>query len=182
MRQASAMVALLLAGLAMAGCAEERTDPEPADPREKLGLPNRAQPLDPHRFDPARVEEGDSVGPWEITALDLRPGVGPAEWVGTASFSGEVEIWGRAQAHPDADLGILCFLADEASAERIPRMVGDERIPWFCFENQEEAAEALDPARMADRVRITVSNYIYRYARTDIHDSARLEEADLEDG
>ncbi len=182
MRRAATPVALILAGLAMAGCAEERPDPEPADPRAGLEPRDEGYPLDPHRFDPATAAEGDSVGPWEITLLDLTPGIGPAEWVGTVTFSGEVELLGRAQPHPDADLDILCFLADEASAERIPRMAGDDRIPWFCFANQEEAADALDPVRMADRVRVIVSDYTYRYARTDIHDSARLEEADVGDG
>ena len=182
MKWGAASMALILAGLALTGCPGERADSEPADPRAELEPPNRAPPLDPHRFDPATAAEGDSVGPWEITSLDLTPGIGPAEWVGTVTFSGEVELRGRAQPHPDADLDILCFLVDEASRERIPRMTGDERIPWFCFTNQEEAADALDPARMADRVRVIVSNYTYRYARTDIHDSARLEEADVEDG
>lgn len=39
--------------------------------------------------------------------------------------------------------GTLCFFADKASAQYIPRSKNDQRMPWFCFTNQDAAKTKL---------------------------------------
>lgn len=39
--------------------------------------------------------------------------------------------------------GTLCFVADKASAQYIPRTKDDQRMPWFCFTNQDAAKTKL---------------------------------------
>jgi hypothetical protein len=64
----------------------------------------------------------------------------PGEWVGTARFTSMITINGRTVRHPDGDdYPFPCFEADSASARPLPRWAGDERRPWFCFENREHA-------------------------------------------
>lgn len=107
---------------------------------------------------------------------------------GTITVSGKYHEWS-----PDGLLGgILCFYPDETTGHLIPRDPdmwgpgqGDERIPWFCFKDQEKAKEMFglnDDEIFSDKTveclegkaTVTVSNYVVDKMESSVFDTAEL--------
>lgn len=95
-------------------------------------------------FDPATIQVGARVGAMSLDSIEVRAAFDSTR-VGTARFSGLVEVRGAKLRHFDSDVDALCFEADSASAARLPRWAGDERRSWFCFANRAAAQSALGP-------------------------------------
>jgi hypothetical protein len=95
-------------------------------------------------------------------------------WVGTVRFTGELILSGQTLRHFDADSRALCFEADSASAARMPRWAGDERRPWFCFENQAEAVRVLGPPSEGVQVTIAIEAFTIHRGLSDEVNSARF--------
>src|SRR5688500_17653829 len=92
-----------------------------------------------NRFDPARAQPGDTVASLVLDSID-RQRTPSGEWIGSARFAGAMLVSGRTFRHPDGDdYPFPCFEVDSASAAQLPRWAGDERRPWFCFENAADA-------------------------------------------
>jgi len=96
--------------------------------------------------------------------------------IGTARFSGQLELSGWTKRHFEADLRDvdICFEADSTSAARMPRWRGDERRAWFCFENQTEARRMLGPPSDSTPTTVIVDRFNLRRGLTDEVNSARL--------
>ena len=60
-----------------------------------------------------------------------------------------------------------------AAAHVLPRFPLDERIPWFCFSNQEDVVELLD-GRAVPRATIVIDEYRTTRSFTDAYDTARF--------
>ena len=124
-------------------------------------------------FDPATARVGDTVVGLVID--EIRPErASTGDWVGSARFRGEVHLDGRTFAHPDgADYPYPCFEADTTSALRLPRWKGDDRRPWFCFENAADASAALGttPGRVHS---ILIERFTIHRNLSDAVNSARF--------
>ena len=126
------------------------------------------------RFDPHTLRPGARVGSLVVQSVEARRAV-DGSWVGTARFAGELKVTGRRRPHPDPELGAVCFEVDEGSAAAIPRWAGDERRPWFCFDNAEEARRLL-PHTAADARPVTavVDGFAIHRGLSDEVNSAHL--------
>lgn len=160
-----------LVAAALSGCGSE---PDPSRDRggsevEESGAETAHGPI----IDPA-VQVGDTIGGLEIVSATLSPAAGEAGvWVGEVRFSGVVHLSGRRRPHPsDEELGAACFFPDSSSASRLPRLRSDERVSWLCFTNPEAAESlAVDPSSTQQ---ITVDDYRYHFAFSDVFNTARL--------
>lgn len=83
--------------------------------------------------------------------------------------------------------GQLCFYADEETGYLIPRENGDERNPWFCFNNPEKAKKMLGidsgkifsdekVAYVYGKATVKISNYVVDKKESEVWDTADLDE------
>jgi hypothetical protein len=128
------------------------------------------------RFDPALLQPGARVGELIVQAVDVHQTAVDSSHVGTVRFIGAIELSGLTLRHPDADLAnvALCFEADSTSASRLPRWSGDERRPWFCFENRAEAARALGAPSEGVSATLVVERFTIHRSLSDAVNSARF--------
>ncbi len=126
-------------------------------------------------FDPARVRIGDTIAGLVVEKIGANPNVIDSTLVGSAVFQGEIELTGATLRHPEADAGNeVCFEADSASAERLPRWSADRRRAWFCFTNPAEARRALGAGAAERPARIVISNFVINRGLSDQINSARF--------
>ena len=128
------------------------------------------------RFDPATPRPGDQLGELVVDSIDATITPIDSTYVGVAKFRNEIELSGWTLRHFDADLRdtASCFEADSASASRLPRWSGDERRPWFCFENAADAHRALGPPTDSARATIRIDEFTIHRGMSDQVNSARF--------
>lgn len=98
---------------------------------------------------------------------------------GTITLSGKFSV---ANTH-DFQADVLCFYPDPPTSRYIPREKGDERIAWFCFENQAKARRLLKvPSSLPVRdcgfighATISVSSYVVTRESSEVWDTAILD-------
>ena len=157
---------LLLVAACAGGDAKGESEPPPGRP---------SGPPPPLIFDPANLTRGMAVGDLRVDSTDVVWGEGVGEWVGTVRFTGEIRLRGTAVPHlADPEQRITCFEADSASGRRLPRWPGDERRPWFCFEDPAAAASMLGPPDSTRRRTVVVDRFTTVRAFTDAVNTARL--------
>jgi hypothetical protein len=164
--------------LLLASCGEARQiDSSDNDVAPDTAIVSQTEPARPGiRFDPAALQPGERVGELVADSISARRTIVDSTHVGVAWFTGQIELTGWTMLHPDADLRdvAVCFEADEASAARMPRWENDERRPWFCFTNRDDAQRMLGPP--SDRVpaTIVIEQFTIHRGLTDEVNSARL--------
>ncbi len=162
---------LLACTLLLAACgldAEAKGESESAPDR-------RSGPQPPLILDPASLKRGAAVGELRVDSMDVVWSEELGEWVGSVRFSGELRLTGAAGPHLAApEEKVTCFEADSASGRRLPRWPGDERRPWFCFENADSARRMLGAPDSARAATIVVDRFTTVRAHTDAVNSARL--------
>jgi hypothetical protein len=163
--------ARMVACLALLACGSERVpeDPVPdtalAEPPSRPGL----------RFDPATTTRGTVIGALTVDSIDAQR-AHDSTFVGTARFSGQIELSGATIRNFDPDLRgtLTCFEADSSSSARLPRWSADERRSWFCFTNNDDAARALGPPSDSVRATIVVDSFTIHRNLSDAVNSARF--------
>lgn len=158
--------ALLLAAACTPG--DGKRDAEPASTKP-------SGPPPPLVFDPANLRPGAMVGELRVDSTDVVWGEGVGEWVGSVRFAGEIRLSGTVVPHlvyPDQP--VICFEADSASGRRLPRWPGDERRPWFCFDDADGARRMLGAPDSTRSRTIVVDRFTTVRAFTDAVNSARL--------
>lgn len=120
-------------------------------------------------FHPATLRPGTLVGELVAESVFVDGPLIDSTYYGIARFRGQIELSGWTHRHPDADVHdvALCFEVDSASAARLPRWLGDERRPWFCFGNRETAAGALGPPSEGLRATIIIDRLTIRVSGSD---------------
>ncbi len=180
--------ALTITVLAFAGCdATDREVRRPVDgDPDSVGRTTAPMAVDPDLhglarsrtgriFDPHAVRRGDSVGTLVIDRVAVARVTPDSIAVGTAVFSGEVELTGatiRHHEHPDVQ--VTCFEADSASAVRLPRWKDDRRRAWFCLGNVAEAARHLAPPGVVRSAAIVIDSFTIHRGLSDEVNTARL--------
>lgn len=127
-----------------------------------------------NRFDPATAHRGDSVAGLEMDSVQTQR-TPSGEWIGTVRFTGSLLIDGRTFRHPDGDdYPFPCFEADSGSGHRLPRWAGDERRPWFCFENHVDARTRFGGPAPDRPATIRIDRFTINRNLSDAVNSARL--------
>lgn len=127
------------------------------------------------RFDPDSIVPGTRVGDLVLDSIRVgRTPSGPS--VGSAFFGGELSLTGHTLRHFDADLApvSVCFEADPASAARMPRWEGDERRPWFCFDDPAVAARLIASPGDSVQATIVIDDFTIHFSFSDAVNSARI--------
>lgn len=129
-------------------------------------------------FDAKKVKAGDKIGNMTIKSLEVIPGTKdyPVDIV-QAKFSGQVEITGVYEHTPknwEFFGDTVCFTPDEESASKLPQLEQRQGEHWFCFENQEAAAQALGAEGEKGRATIVIADFFIDYRPTETVDRARL--------
>jgi len=165
-------------GLALAACGDtHQNEMTRAAPSESAATAPPARPFRPGlRFDPGAIRPGTRVGELVAESLVVRRTEIDSTLVGEARFRGRIQLSGWTLRNPDADLANVasCFEADSASASRLPRWAGDERRPWFCFTNGNDATGALGPPSEGVAATIVVDRFTIHRGLSDEVNSARF--------
>jgi hypothetical protein len=127
-------------------------------------------------FDPASLRVGDRVGELVVDSIEAQVSPADSSFVGVARFRGELTLAGTTLRHFESDLRntTSCFEADSSSSARLPRWRGDTRRPWFCFENQSEAAAALGPPSDSTAATIVIERFTINRGLSDQVNSAKF--------
>jgi hypothetical protein len=170
---------LIFGAVMVVGCSEKPStqtsdsnspaNPRPAVPARVL-TGNRVAGI---RFDPTAVATGTKLGAMTLDSIAVRTAFDSTR-VGTAWFSGSVELSGAKLRHFDSDVDALCFEADSASAARLPRWEGDERRSWFCFSNRRAAQAVLGPPGDSARATVVIDRLTIHRGMSDEVNSARF--------
>jgi hypothetical protein len=127
------------------------------------------------RFDPGTIRKGAVLGHVRLDSIVRdRAVVADSSWVGIARFTGELTLAGRVIPHFDSDMHAVCFEADTVSGATMPRWEGDERRPWFCFENQVKAERLLGKPGVEFPATVAVDAFTIHHGFSDQVNSARL--------
>jgi hypothetical protein len=168
----------LAVSLAFSACGEAPVRDPARDDNPEASASRSGRPTPPGvRFDPATVRRGDSVGVLVVDSIYANRTVVDSTYVGMARFRGQIELSGRIIPHFDSDLRdeSVCFEADSASAARLPRWAHDERRPWFCFSNPNDAATSLGPMS-TDSDAIVIEDFVIHRGLSDEVNCARFVE------
>ena len=178
----AAIAALVIVAAFSASCSPGTDDGARSDTAlaPDTTAPATTRELPPERtagvaFDPLAVRPGDRVGALQLGTIDARrAAVDSLTVVGRAAFVGELELRGRTLRHFDADVRAVCFEADLESARRMPRWRGDERRPWFCFRDTEDAARRLAAPGVERPARVVIADFVIVRGLSDEVNEARL--------
>jgi hypothetical protein len=164
--------------LGLTACAEkDRTKTTRGDTIPPAAVaPRPAAPERGLRFDPAALRPGTPVGELVTDSVAARPTPIDSTYVGVARFRGQIELSGWTIRHFDSDARDVasCFEADSASATRLPRWLGDERRPWFCFENPVDATRSLGPPSDGVPATIVIERFTIHRGHSDQVNTARF--------
>jgi len=125
-------------------------------------------------FDPAALSRGTRVGEVEADMLTVSRAADSTTLVGSARFSGELTLAGRATTHAVSNVREVCFEVDVPSAAVMPRWVGDPRRPWFCFTNQPEAQQSLAALGEERQATVVIDEFTIHRGLTEQVNTAKL--------
>jgi hypothetical protein len=112
-------------------------------------------------FDPSKLRVGDRFMGLKVTKIDASCETSGynGEYLGTATFQGKIIVSGVY----DPKYGVegfenVCFDVASQDDPKLPRMWGDPRTPWFCFDNPDRARQLLG-AEKALLAKIVIDNF-----------------------
>jgi hypothetical protein len=122
------------------------------------------------------VRVGDQIAGVRVATKKIQSApASPLGVTGSLSFEGEIELTGSYRAHFDyPEVRAPCFWVDVQEWEKLPRVKGDQRLKWFCFQNDQDAVRQLGALGTETRATIIINNYTTNLEQTDAWDTARL--------
>ena len=123
-------------------------------------------------FDPLEIQQKQEFLGLDVVKVDLRP-FDDNRWVGEVTFDGEVTISGTYKPNTligESQPGSPCFYVDERTENKLPRLKGDERLMWFCFNNSQAVLDAL--GTVEKQVEIVIDDYKTIYIPSDVTNTA----------
>jgi hypothetical protein len=112
-------------------------------------------------FDPSKLRVGDRFMGLKVTKMEAscRTFGYDGTYEGRATFQGEIIISGVYDPkYPLVASEGVCFDVVRQDDSKLPRMWGDQRKPWFCFDNPEQAKQLLS-AEKALLAKIVIDNF-----------------------
>jgi hypothetical protein len=122
------------------------------------------------------VKVGDEIAGVRVATRKIQSApASPLGVTGSLSFDGEIELTGSYRAHFDyPEVRVPCFWVDVQEWSKLPRVKGDQRLKWFCFQNDQDAVRQLGALGTETRATIVINNYTTNLEQTDTWDTARL--------
>jgi hypothetical protein len=120
--------------------------------------------------------QNEKIGPWTLIGASAAnydaQSHGLRDFI--AYFEGEVVVSGKFTY--DEMFGSICFNVSEDSKASIPRLLDDDRYPWFCFNNLTPplARELFVRSRSNKMATILITDYELISAPKEVSDIAKL--------
>lgn len=122
------------------------------------------------------VRVGDNIAGVRVATRKIQSApASPLGVTGSLSFEGEIELTGSYRAHFDyPEVRTPCFWVDVQEWAKLPRVKGDQRLKWFCFQNDQDAVRQLGALGTETRATIVINDYTTNLEQTNAWDTARL--------
>ncbi|MEB3277554.1 MAG: hypothetical protein VKK42_01345 [Lyngbya sp.] len=133
---------------------------------------NSQNQTDSNIFDPVEIYQKKRFIGLDVVKVDLHP-FGENRWVGEVTFDGEVTVSGTYNPNTligESQQGSPCFFVDERTENKLPRLKGDERFMWFCFNNPQDILRSLGTVEKS--VEIVIDDYKTIYIPSDVTNTA----------
>jgi hypothetical protein len=129
-------------------------------------------------FNPQEVKLGDKIVGMTIDSLSLHQIQNSDRYSATVQFLGEVIVDGRYINYEDDEfLGdSVAFEVSSETEHRLPKLDFDKRRTWFVFNNQDMAKDIFGKRAPDGYAKVTIKDYLIRYAPTEVFNEARLVE------
>jgi len=129
--------------------------------------------------EPVNLKVGDKMYDMVITAITPIKGSGvPSQDNSMIKFVGETEVTGTYHNY-SLDEGMLggkvCIdNLDFQSVNKMPKVPGDTRTTWFCFDNDDFAKTDFAPTGSSGRAKILIDQYTVNSFPSSVWNTAKL--------
>lgn len=130
------------------------------------------------KFDVEKAKVGDKLGGMTIIKLGGSKSNIPTANSAFVQFKGKVEVTGKiSYFEPGGFMAEAVCLGDldEDSLAKMPKIISDTRVVWFCF-NDLEAAKKLRLHTETKPVTVVIDNYLIIYHPSEVYNTADLVE------
>lgn len=134
------------------------------------------EPRTDNVFDPSKLQIGSRFIGLKVTKMDAscETSGDNGEYLGTATFQGKIIVSGVYDPKSDVEgFENVCFDVVRQDDLRLPRMWGDRRTPWFCFDNPERTKQLLG-AEKALLAKIVIDNFTTVHEHKGVINRANL--------
>lgn len=185
------LIAVLLAVMLLAGCAQKPKEaeppvPEPTKPPVEQKIEDEIPESPPaeeetNLFDARKIKAGDVIAGMKVVKVEVH-NASDEDYDAYVAFEGEVTVSGSFRHNLNDEFldHEISFMVDEESAELLPRLAHDQRYVWFMFTNHDEAEKVFGAPGTEGKATVTVTNYNINYAHTEIWNTADLVKAEME--
>ncbi len=134
----------------------------------------------PHNFFNAHnVKRGDHIGGWTVSVIapfsssfPLSPDNLRILFKGKETIKGTYHNYSKGAGILQ---NIVCMdHIDEPSLHKLPRMIEDDRTPWFCFSNRGLSKVEFSPSGSSGIAEVEIKNYEYVYFPSEVGNTAEL--------
>lgn len=184
------LIAVLLAVMLLAGCAQKPKEaeppvPEPTKPPVEQKIEDEIPESPPaeeetNLFDARKIKAGDVIAGMKVVKVEVH-NASDEDYDAYVDFEGEVTISGSFKHNKDDEFldHEISFTVDEESMSLLPTLAHDQRNAWFMFMNHDEAEKAFGPPGTEGKAAVTINNYSIKYAHTEVWNTAEFVKADI---
>lgn len=124
-------------------------------------------------FNPSELKVGDHFLGLKIS--EMKVVCKQEKYIGKVTFQGEAIVSGVYDlSYPLEDSEGICFEIALQAEKNLPRMLGDDRQPWFCFDNQEKAKKVFNGSKNAFFAKIVINDFQIIYEPKGVFNRANL--------
>jgi hypothetical protein len=136
------------------------------------------EPRTDNVFDPSKLQIGSRFMGLKVTKIDASCETSGynGEYIGTATFQGKIVVSGVYDPKYNVEgFENVCFDVASQDDLKLPRMWGDPRTPWFCFNNPERIKQLLGTEK-ALLAKIVIDNFTIVHEHKGVINRADLVE------
>jgi hypothetical protein len=134
------------------------------------------EPRTENVFDPTKLQIGSRFMGLKVTKMDATCKTNGYDgmYLGTATFQGKIIISGIYNPRYEIEGGEdVCFNVAQQDDLKLPRMWGEQRVPWFCFDNPARAKQLLGTEK-ALQIQIVIDNFTIVHEPKGVYNRATL--------